>query len=218
MDLMKGSSCDLSTKKRLGNATLDKVDVSKLDLSKMPRHVAIIMDGNGRWAQKRGLPRSFGHREGVRTVRKMVQAASDLGLEALTLYAFSTENWKRPPKEVGLLMDLLVEFLTRELDELHQNNARLMVIGDYLGLPDRVVEAVDAAIKKTSANTGLEVNIALNYGSRSELVAAVKAIAQEVADSVLSLNSIDEDTLKRHLYTDGLPDPDLEVHRYINVV
>ena len=187
------------------------VDVSRLDPARLPRHVAIIMDGNGRWAKKRGIPRSLGHREGMKTVNRVVRIASDLGLEVLTLYAFSTENWKRPEKEVGVLMDLLVEFLTNELEELHQNNARLCIIGDYRRLPSRVVRVVDAAVLKTKKNTGLIVNIALNYGGRGELVQAVKTLASRVKEGVLDVDDIDEDMLSGALFTRGIPDPDLIV-------
>ena len=187
------------------------LDLSGLDLAKLPRHVAIIMDGNGRWAKKRGLPRSLGHREGVKTVNRIVRIASDLGLKVLTLYAFSTENWKRPEKEVGILMDLLVEFLTNQLEELHRNGARLIVIGDYKSLPARVVGAVDAAVEKTRGNDGLIVNIALNYGGRGELVQAVKALAAEVKEGRLDIGGIDENTLSRALFTRDIPDPDLIV-------
>lgn len=199
-----------SEKYRLSSQnTLDKVDTSRLDMNRIPAHVAIIMDGNGRWAKGRGLPRSLGHREGVRTVHRMVRAASDIGVKVLTLYAFSTENWKRPALEVGLLMDLLVEFLSNELDELHQNGARLNVIGEYERLPERVVRAVDAAMEKTRDNPGLIVNIALNYGGRNELARAMRAIAHEVAAGTLRPDDIDEDTITRHLFTGGLPDPDI---------
>ncbi|MFZ5974736.1 MAG: isoprenyl transferase [Bacillota bacterium] len=189
-----------------------QIDVSRLDFSRLPRHVAIIMDGNGRWAQKRGLPRSLGHREGVKTVHKIVRIASDLGVEALTLYAFSTENWKkRPEKEVGILMDLLVEFLTNELEELHNNGAKLNILGDYERLPERVVQAVRAAVIKTQANQGLLVNIALNYGGRSELVRAVKTIAAQVKEGKIQIDDINEETLSQALYTKGIADPDLVV-------
>ena len=189
-----------------------QIDVSHLDLGKLPGHVAIIMDGNGRWAQKRGIPRSLGHREGVKTVHRIVRIASDLGLKALTLYAFSTENWKkRPEKEVGILMELLVEFLTNELEELHNNGARLNIIGDYERLPAPVVQAVKAAVTKTKDNTGLIVNIALNYGGRSELVRAVKTITAQVAEGSLRIEDIDEETLSQALYTRGIADPDLVV-------
>ncbi|MFZ5974519.1 MAG: polyprenyl diphosphate synthase, partial [Bacillota bacterium] len=163
-------------------------------------------------AQKRGIPRSLGHREGVKTVHRIVRIASDLGLEALTLYAFSTENWKkRPEKEVGVLMDLLVEFLTNELEELHNNGARLCVIGDYEQLPARVVQAVKDAVTKTQTNPGLIVNIALNYGGRGELVCAVKTIAARVQEGSLRIDDISEETISGALYTRGLADPDLVV-------
>ncbi len=138
-------------KKRL---TRKNLDTSKLDIKNIPKHVAIIMDGNGRWAQKRGLPRSMGHREGVKNVHRMVRIASNIGIDVLTLYAFSTENWKRPSSEVGVLMDLLVEYLTNELEELHNNNASISVIGNNKGLPNRVVVAIEKAIEKTKDNSG----------------------------------------------------------------
>lgn len=188
-----------------------KVDASKVDFNRLPRHVAIIVDGNGRWAQKKGIPRSLGYREGMKTVHRIVQIASDMGIEVLTLYAFSTENWKRPEKEVRFLMDLLVEFLIKELDELHSNGARIAIIGDYRQMPKAVVRAIDGAVAKTKDNPGLIVNIALNYGGRNELVHAVRAIAAKVKEGRLETGDIDEETLSQALYTRGIVDPDLVV-------
>lgn len=206
--IVKGYYFVMRLKKRF---TRKKLDTSKLDIENIPKHVAIIMDGNGRWAQKRGLPRSMGHREGVKNVTRMVRISSNMGLDVLTLYAFSTENWKRPSSEVGILMDLLVEYLTNELEELHKNNASISVIGNYKGLPDRVVVAIENAIQKTKDNSGLIVNIALNYGGRNEIVNATKAIAKSVLDGSISLDEIDEEAVANNLFTSNIPDPDLVV-------
>ena len=167
------------------------------------------MDGNGRWAEKRGLPRSAGHRQGVEAIRDIIKITSELGIKYLTLYAFSTENWKRPKKEVETIMDLLVEYLNRELDNLHKNNVKIMTIGDISLLPRKVYEEIEKAVNKTRYNTGVQVNIAINYGARSEIVMAVKEIARKVASKELNLEEIDEKLISDHLYTGGIPDPDL---------
>ncbi|MBX6377681.1 MAG: isoprenyl transferase [Clostridia bacterium] len=175
----------------------------------LPRHIAIIMDGNGRWAQRRGLSRTAGHRAGVEALREVVKGCAELGIEYLTLYAFSTENWRRPRSEVMALWDLLVESLDRRLDELDERGVRILVIGEAGRLPPRVRAAVARAVSRTADNTGLTLILALNYGGRREIVAAVRAIAREVRAGRLDPSDIDEATVERHLYTAGIPDPDL---------
>ncbi len=180
-----------------------------LDLSRLPRHVAIIMDGNGRWARARGLPRVMGHRAGIKSVRAVVEAAREVGIEVLTLYAFSVENWKRSSQEVNTLMRLLDQYLHRELSNLVKNEIRLNVLGDEEGLPERVRNHLRAVIEKTKANPQMVLNLALNYGGRFEILQAVKRIAAEVKAGRLKESQLSEATFSQFLYTDGLPDPDL---------
>jgi undecaprenyl diphosphate synthase len=180
-----------------------------LDMSKLPSHVAIIMDGNGRWAAIRNLPRIAGHRAGAEAVRRTVETAARLGLECLTLYAFSTENWKRPRLEIRALMDLLTEFIHRELRSLKENNIRFRMIGRSEGLHISVLEQIRRAELATYHCTGLQLNIALNYGGRSEILDACRKLAVEAASGRLLPDDIDEETLSRALYTHALPDPDL---------
>lgn len=175
----------------------------------IPRHVAIIMDGNGRWARERGLPRVAGHRSGMHTVRRIAMAAGRIGVKVLTLYAFSTENWKRPKSEVDYLMKLPQEFLAVELEELIANNVRVRVMGSRQGLPEHTLAAVDEAIRRTADNTGLILNFALNYGSRAELVEAARELARRVKAGELDERAIDEQTFASCLSTADLPDPDL---------
>jgi undecaprenyl diphosphate synthase len=175
----------------------------------LPRHVAIIMDGNGRWAKKRMMPRSLGHRAGVEALRGVITMSSDIGIEVLTLYAFSTENWARPQDEVGVLMDLLVEFLNKEIAELHENEVNIRFMGDVDKFPERCREAIKNAIALTGQNKGLKVNIALNYGGRHEIVRAVKSIVAQVEKGTIDKDKIDESTISDFLYTANLPDPDL---------
>jgi len=177
--------------------------------ARLPRHVAIIMDGNGRWAKRRGLPRALGHRKGVEALRAVVRESSDLGIQALSLYAFSTENWKRSRAEVGVLMGLLLEFFSREIDELHANNVRIRILGDVDGLPGPQREACRNAVERTRKNTGLSLNIALNYGGRDDLVRAARSLARRVAAGELSPDAIDEAALSGALDTAGQPDVDL---------
>jgi len=153
----------------------------------LPKHIAIIMDGNGRWAEKRFMPRLFGHKAGVEALRSVISRCSSLGVEVLTLYAFSTENWKRPAEEVGGLMELLVQFLQKEIAELHRNGIKIRCIGDLSALPERAQTEVEKARSLTERNTGLTVNIALNYGGRDELLRAAKGLASSVASGVLRL-------------------------------
>jgi undecaprenyl diphosphate synthase len=178
-------------------------------IGNLPRHIAIIMDGNGRWARRRGLPRVAGHRQAIDSVRDVVEACGELGIEVLTLYTFSVENWGRPREEVNALMDLLVETIRSELDELLKNNVRLITIGHLDDLPPLTRESMEYAIEKTKHCTGLILNLALSYGGRREIVDAVKAIARKVKQGVINPDAIDESVVADHLYTRGLPDPDL---------
>lgn len=181
----------------------------QLDMERIPAHIAIIMDGNGRWAKQRKLPRTMGHRAGMKNIRMMVEESSNLGVKYLTLYAFSTENWKRPVEEVGALMDLVVEFIDKEFEELHRNNVKLNSIGDISRLPEKSRIAIEDAKEKTRNNTGLTLNIALNYGGRDEIVRGVKEIAKEIVEGKLAIDSIDDQVISNHLYTKGMPDPDI---------
>jgi len=190
---------------------LDESLLSQLDPARMPAHVAIIMDGNGRWAARRKLPRIAGHRAGADAVRRTVESAARLGLDCLTLYAFSTENWKRPRLEVRALMDLLMEFLRKELKSLRDNNIRFRLIGRGDGLHISVLEQIRRAELATMQNTGLRLNIAINYGGRTELVDACRRVAAEVAAGRLRPEEINEQVIESKLYTNMLPDPDLLV-------
>jgi undecaprenyl diphosphate synthase len=175
----------------------------------LPRHIAIIMDGNGRWAQGRGLPRIAGHRRGAEAVRRTVTAASELGIPYLTLFGFSSENWKRPLNEVDDLMGLLRHYLRGEIAELHGNGVRLRVIGEKGRLAPDIVAMIDNAEKLTRDNAGINLTIALSYGGRAEIAAAARAIAAEVRSGDLPLDAVDEELIARHLFTADLPDPDL---------
>ncbi|WP_088224796.1 isoprenyl transferase [Desulfosporosinus sp. FKB] len=175
----------------------------------LPRHIAIIMDGNGRWARKRALPRSMGHRAGVEALRKIVKTCSKLGIEVLTVYAFSTENWSRPKDEVGILMKLLTEYLRKELEELHQNNVVIRAIGILKDLPLEAQHELERAVERTKNNSGLVLNLALNYGGRSEIIDAVKKMSQDVLEGKQKIDDIDEKIFSDKLFTGGLPDPDL---------
>ncbi|MEG0593631.1 MAG: isoprenyl transferase [Christensenella sp.] len=186
-------------------------ELKELDLDKLPAHVAIIMDGNGRWAKKRALPRVAGHRAGMSKVKTIIRMSSDIGIKYLTLYAFSTENWKRPKEEVGALMGLLIEYLQRELDEMHERNVVFNTIGDITKLPQAVIDVLENAKHKTKDNTGMTLNIALNYGSRVEITAAVKKIAADVKNGVLAAEDITEQTISDNLETAGQPDPDFMI-------
>lgn len=182
------------------------------DPNRIPTHIAIIMDGNGRWAKKRGLPRVAGHKQGMETVKTITKVASDLGVKVLTLYAFSTENWKRPNDEVGFLMDLPVKFFNTFVPELIENNVRVNVMGYAERLPEKTKKAVDDAIEQTKNNTGMILNFALNYGSRAELTTAVQAIASEIEAGNLTSNEITEDTISQALMTNSVKpynDPEL---------
>lgn len=175
----------------------------------MPRHIAIIMDGNGRWAKRRTLPRAAGHREGVKSVRTIVEKAGKLGIGYLTLYTFSKENWRRPETEVSMLMKLLVSSLRKEIDDLMEKNVRLRTIGDMNDLPAEARDEMYTAEERTRFNTGLNLNLALSYSSRTEMVQAMQAIATRVRDGQLRIEDIDERTVSGALYTNEIPDPDL---------
>lgn len=186
----------------------EKADIGE---GKLPEHIAIVMDGNGRWAQKRGLPRNLGHREGSNTLRKIVKACDRIGIKYLTVYAFSTENWNRPKGEVDCLMDLLLEYLKNAENEIGGRNIRIRVIGNVNRLSEEIKSEIARVMKSTEKNDGMTLVIALNYGGRDEIVAAVKRIAEDVKKGSLSLDAIDEQTVADHLYTFGIPDPDLMI-------
>ncbi|WP_082034266.1 isoprenyl transferase [Cohnella kolymensis] len=175
----------------------------------IPEHVAIIMDGNGRWAKERGLPRIAGHHNGMKTVKRITKAADRIGVKVLTLYAFSTENWKRPKAEVEFLMKLPQEFLSLELDELVENNVQVRMMGRLDLLPSHTLTAVEEAVRRTENNSGLILNFALNYGSRIEMVDAAKELARQAAAGKLNPEDIEEEDFNRCLLSAGLPDPDL---------
>ena len=178
-------------------------------LERRPRHIAIIMDGNGRWAQRRGLPRIEGHRRGVASVRAVTEECARLGIEQLTLYCLSSENWKRPQYELDLLMQLLEQYLIEERTTLINENIRLSVIGRREGLPATAIDEMDKTIELSSVHTGMRLCLAINYGGRGEVVDAVRAIARDVRQGRLSPDDIDEETINEHLYTAGMSDPDL---------
>ena len=177
----------------------------------LPRHLAVIMDGNGRWAQARGLPRIEGHRRGVATVRNIIECCSRLNMQQLTLYCFSSENWKRPKLEQQLLMRLLEQYLIEERAEIMRQNLQFSVIGRREALGDSVNREIDRTYEAARDNTGMRLCLAINYGSRSELVDATQAIAREVAAGRIDPAAIDESTIEAHLYTAGMPDPDLVI-------
>jgi undecaprenyl diphosphate synthase len=196
---------------RLDAATLQRLADAGLDAERMPRHIAVIMDGNGRWAKERGLPRYEGHRRGVLSVRSTVEECCKLGVEQLTLYCLSSENWKRPQAELDFLMALLHQYLLEERAEIMEQNIRFTTIGRREGLPPEVIAEIDENIRLSSSNTGLVLCLAINYGSRGEIVDAVKSIAHQVKAGELSPEAIDEQTINDSLYTAGMPDPDLLV-------
>lgn len=182
-----------------------------LDNFKVPRHIAFIMDGNGRWAKERGLPRSAGHHQGAKQVKEIVRAAADLGVEVVTFFAFSTENWSRPKNEVAVLMRYLREFLRKEIDGLHKNNMRFMVIGRAEPIPMYLQQEIKKAANKTRNNTGVKVVLALNYGGRQEIVDAAKKFARSVLSGSADVNKLDTQDFNRYLYTAGIAEPDLLV-------
>ncbi len=175
----------------------------------LPHHVAVIMDGNGRWAKKMGRPRVYGHRSGVKSVKQTTEAAAEIGLEFLTLYAFSTENWERPKIEVNALMTLLVETIKREVRTLMDNNVQLKAIGDLNKLPSKACKSLLDGIEMTSKNDGLTLTLALNYSSRSDMTSAVQEIAKKVAKGEIDPKEVDEKMISAHLSTNYMPDPEL---------
>ena len=185
--------------------------LEKIDKEHLPRHIAIIMDGNGRWAKEQGQDRLYGHFHGVESVRNIVEGCAELKIEYLTLYAFSTENWDRPEYEVIGLMELLVSTIRKEVESLHKNNIRLHVIGDMNMLPEYARQELNEALDYTRENTGLNLIMALSYSGRWELLNAVKNIAHEVKQGRLTVEEIDQDTLQRYLCTSGFPDPELMI-------
>jgi undecaprenyl diphosphate synthase len=193
----------------LGPVTAEEAQLlEKLDLTRLPRHVAVIMDGNGRWAQKRHLPRIAGHRSGTQSARTTIETCARLKIEALTLYAFSVENWRRPKTEIDFLMQLLREYLRREMPLIQKNEIRMRFLGRMDELPAAVQKDVREAMEKTAGNKGMVLCVALNYGGRAEIVDAMNTILAERNGNAASLR-ITEEQLAQHLYTDGLPDPDL---------
>lgn len=181
----------------------------QIDINRVPQHVAIIMDGNGRWAKSKGLDRIYGHREGVDSVDKVMEAASDLGVKFITLYAFSTENWNRPEQEVSALMEILSQALKKYIEKISANNVRLLVVGDKSRLSELTLSNLSEAEQLTSGNTGLTMVLAISYSSRWEIVEAVKKIAAEAKAGSLNVDEIDEKVFSDHLATAGIPDPDL---------
>ena len=188
---------------------LKKTPRTSDEFDKLPEHVAIIMDGNGRWARKHKLSVSKGHRQGTETLREIIRHTDDLGIKALSLYAFSTENWKRSEEEVAALMQLILDFFASEIDELDAKNVRILILGDKGGLPEKQRETLKEAERRTEKNTGLRLNIAVNYGGRAELVKAAREIATLAVNGTLPVDAITEETISEHLYTRGQPDVDL---------
>lgn len=180
-----------------------------IDKNNIPEHVAFIMDGNGRWAKERGLLRTYGHKAGIDRVKEIIDIAGDMGIKVVTFFAFSTENWDRPKREVTMLMRFLNDFLNKQIDYLHKNNIRFITIGRREPVPKYLQAKIEEAVDLTKANTAVTVVLALNYGSRQEIVDAVKIIAGSVMRKELTLKDIDEKSFSRYLYTAGLPDPDL---------
>lgn len=185
--------------------------LAAIDPARVPRHVAVIMDGNGRWAKQRGKPRIFGHKAGAESVRAIVDTCARLGVEAVTLYAFSTENWKRPKDEVSGLMQMLKRFLKSELKEIHKNNIRFQAIGDLSAFSEDIRQELAAAMKKTAENSAMVLSIAINYGGRAEILQAVRKAAADMIAEGRPVDEIDEEHIERHLYTHGLPEVDLMV-------
>lgn len=173
------------------------------------KHLAIIMDGNGRWAKKRFMPRTFGHKKGAEVVREILMESKKLNINYLTVYAFSTENWKRSKDEVNFLMNLLVDYLDNEIEVLHKNDVRMNFIGDINGLPKKVQEKIEECIEKTKNNTSITFSLALNYGARNDLVNAVKSISKQIKEGKINLEDIDENLISKNLSTYKIPNPDL---------
>ena len=185
------------------------MNIEQLVKEKLPRHIAIIMDGNGRWANKRSFKRILGHREGMESVKVIVRACRELDIKALTLYAFSSQNWQRPELEVKALMSLLKKYVRSEINELHENNMKLQGIGDLNKLPKSVLDVFNESVEKTRNNTGMVLSVALSYGGREEILHAVSSISKKIKSGELSVDDLNEDLISNSLYTAGLPDPDL---------
>ncbi len=182
---------------------------TEINLAKLPKHVAVIMDGNGRWAKQRGLPRIEGHRRGANTLKEMLRYCKDLGIKTLTAYAFSTENWGRPTGEVNFLMGLFERLLQKELKEMEQEEVCINFIGDLTPLPHSLQQEMRRSMERTKNNKGVYFNVAINYGSRHEMIKACQTIAEKVQQGELAASEIDESTISQHLYTSASPDPDL---------
>lgn len=191
------------------NHANSNLQINKIDIDNLPKHIAIIMDGNGRWAKKRFMPRNYGHQEGMKRVVEIVEASKKLGIEHLTLYAFSTENWKRPKVEIDGLMKILVIYIRNELDKIIQNNVRIHILGDITPFPQKVRDEIEKAIDNTKNNNGMHLNIALNYGGRSEILKATKDILKDFKLGRINLEDLDDQLFSQYLYTKGQPDPDL---------
>ncbi len=185
--------------------------VTTIDTNKLPNHLAIIMDGNGRWAKQKGLLRTLGHESGTKSVKETVENCAKLGINHLTLYAFSTENWNRPKFEVDTLMKLLISSLKKEMKTLQENNIKLNAIGNLTNLPIKVQKELKEVIQKTANNTRMTLTLALSYGAREELIQAVKKISDKVKNNIISIDTIDESIINEHLYTHNLPDVDLVI-------
>ena len=185
------------------------LDLSGIDLNNIPQHIAIIMDGNGRWAKAQGKIRTYGHQAGAETLKKIVRAADKIGIKVISAYAFSTENWKRPVTEVNFIMELLSRYLTNEIDEFKENNVQVRFIGSQEGLSEIVKQKMAHAVAETKENTGIILNLAINYGGQAEILQAVKSIAQEAANGNIAVDEITNEVFEQHLYTKGLPAPDL---------
>ncbi len=183
--------------------------VDNIDKNNIPKHIGIIMDGNGRWAQKRSLPRTFGHREGTKRVIDIVEASYKLGIKSLSLYAFSTENWKRPQEEISKMMELLVYYIKTQLAKIQKNNVKINILGDITPFPDFVKKEISVALSTTQDNDKMILNIGLNYGGRSEIIRAVKSIYKEISKGNLNIEALDEEIFKNYLYTEGQPELDL---------
>jgi len=186
-------------------------DFSKINKERLPKHIAIIMDGNGRWAKQKGKMRVFGHKNGVKAVRDVIEGGAEIGIKVMTLYAFSTENWNRPKSEVEVLMNLLVSSLKKELKLLQDNNIKLQAIGNLEKLPKKARRELEEVIKKTENNSRLILNLAISYSSKEEIVNAFKNISKKIVNNELSIEKIDENIINNHLYTRNLPDVDLVI-------
>ncbi len=188
---------------------LKPISERKINENKLPKHIAIIPDGNGRWANSKGMPRNAGHREGSNTLKEIVEHCAEIGIEYLTIYAFSTENWKRPQSEVDSLMSLIQEFLQKAEQNLSGKNVQIRIIGNIFGLSKNLQKEIPKVVEMTRRNTGLVLNIALNYGGRDEIVNAVQQIANEIKDNKINVSDVNEQLISNKLYTSNVPDPDL---------